>query len=127
MMMMIIIIIIITIIIIIIIISTENKLMWSVFTVWPKFNLKVPYFLSRSFLVGWLLLYLKGLPAYERTLRAALAAVREIEGELATTSLSNSPVAPCRLSCQISANQGEAETSANVNKHWKTRESTRHG
>ena len=37
-------------IIIIIIINTENKLMWSVFTVWPKFSLEVPYFLSRSFL-----------------------------------------------------------------------------
>ena len=36
-------------------------------------------------------------------------------------STSNSPVAPRRLSCQISANQREAETSANVNKHWKTR------
>ena len=32
-------------------------------------------------------------------------------------SISSSPVAPCRLSCQISANQGETETSANVNKH----------
>ena len=32
-----------------------------------------------------------------------------------------SPVAPRRLSCQISANQREAETSANVTKHWKTR------
>ena len=42
--------IIIIIIVIIIIINTENKLMWSVFTVWPKFNVKVPYFLSRSFL-----------------------------------------------------------------------------
>ena len=41
---------IIIIIIIIIIINTENKLMWSVFTVWPKFNVEVPYFLSRSFL-----------------------------------------------------------------------------
>ena len=30
---------------------------------------------------------------------------------------SNSPVAPRRLSCQISANQREAETSANVDKH----------
>ena len=38
------------IIIIVIIINTENKLMWSVFTVWPKFNVEVPYFLSRSFL-----------------------------------------------------------------------------
>ena len=33
----------------------------------------------------------------------------------------NSPVAPRRLSCGISTNQREAETSANVNKHWKTR------
>ena len=31
----------------------------------------------------------------------------------------NSPVAPCELGCQISANQHEAEKSANVNKHWK--------
>ena len=36
-------------------------------------------------------------------------------------STSKSSVAPSRLSCQISANQGEAETSANVNKHWKRR------
>ena len=36
-------------------------------------------------------------------------------------STSNSPVAPRRLSCQIFANQREAETSAIVNKHWKTR------
>ena len=35
-------------------------------------------------------------------------------------STSNSPEAPRRLSCQISANQREEETSANVNKHWKT-------
>ena len=28
---------------------------------------------------------------------------------------------PRRLSCQISANQREAKTNANVNKHWKTR------
>ena len=32
-------------------------------------------------------------------------------------STSNSPMAPRRLSCQISANQREAETNANVNKH----------
>ena len=51
-----------------------------------------------------------------------------MEEELATTSLesilnstSNSPVVPRRLSCQIFDNQHEAETSANVNKHWKTR------
>ena len=37
-------------------------------------------------------------------------------------STSISPVAPGRLlSCQITAEQREAETSANVNKHWKTR------
>ena len=36
-------------------------------------------------------------------------------------SYSNSPEARCRLSCQISANQLEAETSAYVTKHWKTR------
>ena len=35
-------------------------------------------------------------------------------------STSNSPVPPRRLSCQISANQREAETSANVNKHRKS-------
>ena len=35
-------------------------------------------------------------------------------------SISNSPVAPRRLSRQISANKREPETSANVNKHWKT-------
>ena len=35
-------------------------------------------------------------------------------------STSNSPVAPRQLSCQISANQHEAETSANLNKHCKT-------
>ena len=46
----IIIIITIIIIIIIIIINTENKLMWSVFIVWPKSSLEVPYVLSRSFL-----------------------------------------------------------------------------
>ena len=49
---------------------------------------------------------------------------REKERELATTSLEfefQFPWAPRRLSCQIAANQGEAETSANVNKHWKTR------
>ena len=35
-------------------------------------------------------------------------------------STSNSPVDPNRLSCQIYANQREAQTIANVNKHWKT-------
>ena len=55
-----------------------------------------------------------------------LAEGREIKEELATTSLelilnstSNSPVVPRRLSCQLSHNQHEAETSANVNKNWK--------
>ena len=36
-------------------------------------------------------------------------------------SVSNSPLAPCRLSCQVSAYQQEAETSANVKKHGKPR------
>ena len=36
------------------------------------------------------------------------------------SSTSNSPVSPLLLSCQISANQHEAEKSASVNKHWKT-------
>ena len=66
--------------------------------------------------MGW------GILACEQALRGALAAGREKEGELATMSLnlnsiSNSPVARRRLSCQISAKQQEAETSANVNKH----------
>ena len=62
----------------------------------------------------------------EQALCGALATGREKEGDLATTlwnlnSTSKSPPAPRRLSCQISANQREAETSANVSKHWKTR------
>ena len=57
--------------------------------------------------------------ACEQALRGALAAGREKEGELATTSLnlnstSNSLVALSRLSCQNSADQREAETSTNV-------------
>ena len=36
-------------------------------------------------------------------------------------STSSSPVASRRLSCRISANQREAETSANIDKYWKTR------
>ena len=60
--------------------------------------------------------------ACEQALWGALAAGWEKEGELTTTSLefhsiSNSPVAPPRLSCQISANQHEAETSVNVKKN----------
>ena len=52
-----------------------------------------------------------------QALRGALAAGQEKEGELATTSLEfefrvQFPVAPLRLSCQISANQHEAEKSA---------------
>ena len=42
------------------------------------------------------------------------------EGELATTSLELFEFRlqfPCSLSCKISANQREAETSANINKH----------
>ena len=63
--------------------------------------------------------------ACEQALRGALTAGWEKEEELATTSLKfkfhlQFPVTPRRLSCQISANQREAETSANVNKHWKT-------
>ena len=48
---------------------------------------------------------------------------QEKEEELATTSqwnlnsTSNSPVAPCQVSCEISAKQCEAKTSADVNKH----------
>ena len=57
--------------------------------------------------------------ACEQALWGTLAAGWEKEGALTTTSLefhstSNSPVAPPRLSCQISANQHEAETSVNV-------------
>ena len=60
--------------------------------------------------------------ACEQALWGALAVGWEKEGELATTSLnlnsaSNSPVAPHRLSYQISAKQREVEMSANVNKH----------
>ena len=35
--------------------------------------------------------------------------------------MSNSPVAPSRLSAQISAHQRDSETSVNVNQQWKTR------
>ena len=60
--------------------------------------------------------------ACEQALRGALAAGREKVGELVTTSPEcefhlQFPVAPRRLSCQISANQCEAEKIANVNKH----------
>ena len=62
--------------------------------------------------------------AYGQALRGALAAGREKKGELATTSLEfefhlqfpcSSP--STELSLEISANQREVETSANVNKH----------
>ena len=61
--------------------------------------------------------------ACEQALRGALAAGREKEGELARLRLWNlNSTSNCRrLSCQIFANQREAETSANVNKHCKTR------
>ena len=49
-------------------------------------------------------------------MRGHLPLIKPLEFE----STSNSPVAPRRLSCQISANQREAETSANVNKHRKS-------
>ena len=57
--------------------------------------------------------------AGEKALRGALVVGREKEGELATTSLEYEfhlqfPVAPRRLSCQISDNQRKAERSANV-------------
>ena len=57
--------------------------------------------------------------AYEQALRGALAAGREQEGELATTSLEFEfrLQFPRRLSCQISANQCKVEVSADVNKH----------
>ena len=34
--------------------------------------------------------------------------------------MQNPHVVPCQKSCQTSANQCKAETSTNVNKHWKT-------
>ena len=64
--------------------------------------------------------------------RGALAAGWEKEGDnyenlqLRLSNLnfaSNSPVAPGWLSFQISTNEHKVETSANVNKQWKTRES----
>ena len=57
------------------------------------------------------------LTSTEEAIRGALAGGREKEGELATTSLEfefrfQFPVAPLRLSCQISANQHEVKKSA---------------
>ena len=64
--------------------------------------------------------------ACEQALRGFLATGQEKEGELKTmwclwnlNSTSNSTVAPCQLSCQISDNQRKAETNTNLNKHWK--------
>ena len=62
-----------------------------------------------------------------QALWGSLAARKEKGGELETMSLwnlnstSNFPVALRRLSCQFSANHCEAEISANVNEHLKTR------
>ena len=66
--------------------------------------------------------------ACKQALWGALAKGQEKEGDLTALQLclwdlnstSNSSVAPHWLSCQISANQREAEMSASVNKHWKT-------
>ena len=62
--------------------------------------------------------------ACEQALQGVLEGGQEKEGEPATTSLQFEfhfqyyfPVAPHQLSCQISANQHEVETSANDNKH----------
>jgi len=57
----------------------------------------------------------------KQALRDALAAGREKKESLHLpmwnlNSTSNSPLVPLRLSCQVAANQHEAETSANVNK-----------
>ena len=56
---------------------------------------------------------------WSTTYRAGVACDQALRG--AVNSTSNSPVAPFRLSYQISPNQREAETRANVNKHQKTR------
>ena len=63
--------------------------------------------------------------AWEQALPGALPAGRERKESLQLrfrnlNSTSNYPVALRRLCCQISANQREAETSANVNKHRKS-------
>ena len=62
--------------------------------------------------------------ASEQALRGALAAGGKRKESLQLclwnlNSPSNSPAAPHRPSCQISANQRKALTSANVSKHWK--------
>ena len=64
--------------------------------------------------------------ASEQAVRGALATGREKEGELATTSLEfefhlQFPCSSPSTELSDSANQREAETSANVNKHWKRR------
>ena len=62
----------------------------------------------------------------EQALRDTLAAGREKEGELATTSLKfefhlQLPFGAQSTELLDFPNQREAETSANVKKHWKTR------
>ena len=64
--------------------------------------------------------------ASEQAVRGALATGREKEGELATTSLEfefhlQFPCSSPSTELSDSANQRDAETSANVNKHWKRR------
>ena len=64
--------------------------------------------------------------ACEQALRSDTAMGWEKEGELATMSLEfefHLQIIPLWLTinCQISTNQCEAETIANVNKHWKPR------
>ena len=91
------------------------KLNYCVFEKWPK--------ISHTFVFP--------LISLQASCESTLVAGREKEGGLATTPLEfeylhtknlmqNSHGAPCQLSCQILANQCEAETSTNVNKHWKT-------
>ena len=57
----------------------------------------------------------------EQALRGALAAARACNyvSLWNLNSTSNSPEAPRRLSCQISANQRDTETSANIKKQEK--------
>ena len=61
--------------------------------------------------------------AYEQALQTGQGGKRKESLQIHLWNLnsrSNSPVAPHQLRCQISANQGNAEMSANVNKHSKT-------
>ena len=61
------------------------------------------------------------LPGTITYLRTGGGTEKERNVQLRLWNFSNSPVAPGQLSCQISANQREVETSANINKHWKAR------